>query len=73
VALETKHAGPPASTWYTIPVTSGHEIKTAAPVIGLEPTFPIIADEGTSVTPVSVKIANGAAVPRFTGGGPLIE
>jgi len=51
-------------------VTSGHEIKIAAPVIGLEPTFPVTAEAGTSVIPVSDRIANDEAAPRNTGVGP---
>jgi hypothetical protein len=48
-----------------MPVTSGHVNKIAAPVIGLDPTFPVIADGGTSVIPDCVKIVKEAAVPRF--------
>jgi len=39
----------------------------AAPVIGLAPTSPLMTDGATSVTPVSVRIANVAADPRATG------
>jgi hypothetical protein len=40
----------------------------AAPVAGLRPTFPVIAEVGTSVIAEPARIANGAAVPSGTGG-----
>jgi len=40
----------------------------AAPVAGLNPTFPVIAEVGTSVTADPARIANGALVPSGTGG-----
>jgi len=53
-------------------VTSAHVIEIAAPVIGLAPTFPVTTDEGTSVTPDSLKIAYDEAVLRFTVAGPEV-
>ena len=41
----------------------------AAAVIGLAPRFPVMAEVGTFVIPVFVKIAKEAAAPRFTGAG----
>ena len=38
--------------------------------MGLVPTFPVIAEVGTSVIPVFVRIAKLPAVPKFTGIGP---
>ncbi len=63
-------AGPAASTEYIVPVTSAHVTPIAAPVIGLAPTSPVIAEAGTSVTPAFVSIAKPAAVPSNTGAGP---
>ena len=63
--------GPAALTEYTVPVTSGHVTRIAAPEIGLAPTFPVIADVGTSVIPDFVRIAKFPAVPRSTGDGPF--
>jgi len=39
----------------------------AAPVMGLAPTFPLMTEAGTSVTPVLVRMAKVPAVPRLTG------
>src|SRR4029077_19380908 len=66
----TLHGGPVASTVYIIPVTSA-QVKPVidAPVIGLVPMFPVIADAGTSVIPDSDRIAKPPAVPRFTADG----
>jgi len=52
-------------------VTSLHEILIEEPVIGLEPTLPIIAQGGVSVIPVSDKIAYDEAVFRSTSAGPV--
>jgi hypothetical protein len=45
----------------------------AAPVMGLAPTSPLIADGGTSVTPVFVRIAKVPALPRITGACPVVS
>ena len=50
-----------------VPDTSVHVTRMAAPVIGLDPTFPVIAEAYTSVTPVFDRIANVPALARFTG------
>jgi hypothetical protein len=39
----------------------------AAPVIGLDPTLPVIVDLGTSVIPDFDRITKSPATPRFTG------
>jgi hypothetical protein len=62
--------GPVASSEYTLPVTSVQVTKSAAPVIGLVPIFPTIAEVGTSVIPVFVKITKLPADRRSTGAGP---
>jgi hypothetical protein len=43
-AFTVQGRGPAASTEIIIPVTSVHVTRIAAPVIGLDPTFPVIAD-----------------------------
>jgi len=65
-ASVVKHPGPPASTSYIVPFTSEHDNNRAAPVIGLVPTSPVIAEVGTSVIPLSERRAKFAATPRFT-------
>jgi hypothetical protein len=48
-------------------VTSGHVSPVIpAPVVGLSPTFPVIADAGTSVTDVPANTAKLPAVPSPT-------
>src|SRR5688572_12667730 len=51
------------------PLTSVHAKPVIdAPVVGLTPMFPLMTEVGTLVMPVPARIANGAAVPRFTVG-----
>jgi hypothetical protein len=50
------------------PVTSTQVKRLAAPVIGLVPTPPVMADPGTFVIPVFDRITKLPAVPRLTGG-----
>ena len=51
-----------------VPFTSSHvNPMMLAPVSGVSPTSPVIADSGTSVISVPARIANGSAVPRSTG------
>jgi len=49
-----------------VPVTSLHLSKRAAPVIGLVPTSPVMAEFGTSVIPLSDNKAKFAATPKNT-------
>src|ERR1700733_5242327 len=70
--------GPSASTDKTLPVTSEQLKWSAAPVVGLTPIFPVTAEVGTSVIPVSDRMTNSPAVPRTTfmvrgGGGGVIK
>jgi hypothetical protein len=62
--------GPAASSEYTFPVTSVQVKRSAAPVIGLVPIFPVTAEVGTSVIPVFVRITKLPADCRSTGAGP---
>ena len=48
------------------PETSGQLKRMAAPVIGLEPTLPVMTDGYTLVIPVFESIAKPAAVLKFT-------
>ena len=43
-AVAVHGSGPAASTEKIVPVTSVHVTKIAAPVIGLEPTSPVMAE-----------------------------
>src|SRR5450631_3630613 len=69
-SLTLHGSGPAASTETTIPVTSVQVNKSAAPVIGLVPTSPVIAEVGTSVTPDLVRMTKSPADRRTTGAGP---
>jgi hypothetical protein len=67
VASVTLHGrGPAASTEYIVPTTSVQANPIAAPVIGLDPTFPTIADAGTSVIPDFDRITKLPADLRLT-------
>jgi hypothetical protein len=66
LALITLHEGPAAFTEYIVPVTSEHVTPIAAPVIGLVPILPLIADLGTSVIPDLDRITKLPATPRST-------
>src|SRR5664279_1417913 len=63
-------SGPAAVTEKTNPVTSVQVRRSAAPVMGLVPTFPVTAEVGTSVIPDFVRITKSPADRRFTGAGP---
>jgi hypothetical protein len=54
-----------------LPVTSKQVRLSAAPVIGLAPTSPVITEDGTSVTPDLVRTAKEDADFKFTGAGPF--
>ena len=47
---ETEPAGPEASTVKIVPVTSPSVKSMNAPDVGVRPTFPLIAEDGTFVT-----------------------
>ena len=53
-------------TEYIVPTTSAQVTRIAAPVIGLDPISPVIADLGTSVIPDFDKITKLPATRRFT-------
>src|ERR1022692_1061793 len=73
VGAVTLHGrGPAALTVKILPVIiSAHVRWIAAPVIGLAPTSPLIADGKTSVMPDLVRIAKIPAFPRGTGVCPV--
>jgi hypothetical protein len=68
----TIHAGPAASTEYIMPVISPQVNTIDAPVFGLVPIFPVIADGGTLVIPVFERITKFAAEPRSTAPDPVV-
>jgi hypothetical protein len=62
--LFAEPAGPAASTAYIVPVTSAAVNPIPAPVAGLKPTSPVIAEVGTLVMfGVPARIAKVAAQP----------
>src|SRR5450756_1228880 len=69
-SLTLHGSGPAASAEITIPVTSVQVNRSAAPVIGLVPSSPVIAEVGTSVIPALVRMTKSPADLRTTGAGP---
>jgi hypothetical protein len=71
--MDVAHAGPAASTVNIVSVTSAQSNPViAAPVIGLVPIFPVIAEVGTSVIPDFDRVAKLPADPSSTGACPAI-